>query len=228
MISAYLKSDVGKVRRTNEDACAVSSVEECVSEWQGTLADVGGWALLADGMGGHVGGEVAAGVAIAIMRAVMPSLRTEHDVGTAITTTNTALYLAMKRAPELKGMGTTLAGLVLLEGHALAFNLGDSRIYQLNRSGLSQVSIDDSEGHFLTQCLGGSQVQVPLEPHVVRLPLRPGTTMLLCSDGLTEMISDAKIAELLDQTESDPAADLIEAALAAGGHDNVSAIVIRA
>jgi protein phosphatase len=227
MIRAFVKSDVGRIRRTNEDACAISAVEECATQWQGSLAASGGWALLADGIGGHVGGEIAAAVAIAIMRPVMAGLRTDHDVATALTTTNAALYLAMSRAPELLGMGTTVAGVVLQGGEALAFNVGDSRIYLFNRSGLSQVSTDDAEGHFLTQCLGGSQVQVPLEPHVVRVPFEAGTTMLLCSDGLTDMLSDAEIAQVLKQGASDPAAALVDAALAAGGHDNVSAIVIQ-
>jgi serine/threonine protein phosphatase PrpC len=161
-----------------------------------------------------------------IMRPVMSALRTDHDIATVILSADTALYLAMEQDRRLEGMGTTIAGIVVRGEEILAFNVGDSRIYHLSSDALTQLSVDDVVGrNRLTQCLGGSQAQVELSPHVVRFPFRAADTLLLCSDGLTDMLSNQVISALLHS--SDPAAALVTAALDAGGHDNVSVIVAR-
>jgi serine/threonine protein phosphatase PrpC len=197
-----------------------------LTSWSGHLASDGGWALVADGLGGHAAGEVASVLAIEIMRPVMSALRTDHDVATALLSADTALYLAMDQDCGLEGMGTTIAGVVVRGEEILAFNVGDSRIYHLGDAGLTQFSADDVVGrNRLTQCLGGSQAQVKLNPHVARFPFRTGDTLLLCSDGLTDMLPDKTIGSLL--VAADPAAALIAAALEAGGHDNVSAVILR-
>lgn len=223
----FVRSHVGHIRSVNEDACSVSPVHGQVDAWRGRLSEGGGWALLADGLSGQAAGQVASALALAIVRPLMGGVRTERAVQALIRTADTALYLAMDQEPELRGMGTTIAGAVILSDEVLLFNVGDSRIYLHEAGKLSQVSIDDVvEGDLLTQCLGGAPSQGRLKPHITRRPLPPRMAILLCSDGLTGMLTDSQIALVLADYPSDPAGALVSAALAVGGHDNVSAIFI--
>jgi serine/threonine protein phosphatase PrpC len=188
---AFIRSHVGRVRRHNEDACAVSASDEVVTDWQGELPGRSGWAIVADGLGGHAAGEIASTLAVEILRPLMAGPRDHDDVASAIERADAGLYLAMIKAPATRGMGSTIAGIVLLGNHVLAFNVGDSRIYTLNGDSLAQISTDDVvEGNLLPQCLGGAHAQVAMNPHVVRIPLEPDTVLLLCTDGLTEMLPD--------------------------------------
>ena len=224
---AFLMSHVGRIRATNEDACALSSADERLTSWQGPIDCSGGWALLADGMGGHAAGEVASALAIEILRPMMPALRTDRDIAEAISTADTALYLAMERYPACHGMGTTIAGVLMADEETIIFNTGDSRIYALCGNSLRLLSNDDVvDGNMLTQCLGGAQEQIGLAPHIVRFRFQASTALLLCSDGLSDMLSDTDIARILNRRPANPAAALVDAAIEAGGHDNVSVIVI--
>lgn len=227
---AFAATHVGLVRSNNEDACALPgwASDSETERWHGHLPADGGWALVADGMGGHAFGEVASEMAVELLRPMMASLADRPAVEDALREANAYLFGAMMARPELGGMGTTLAGVVLHGETALAFNVGDSRIYRHAQGTLSQVSLDHGWGHVLTQCLGGASVPVELDPFVDSVGLGEGTRLLLCSDGLTDMLDDGEIARLLDDREGDPAAALVEAALAAGGVDNVTAVVIDA
>jgi serine/threonine protein phosphatase PrpC len=119
----------------------------------------------------------------------------------------------------------TIAGVVLRPDQTITFNVGDSRIYGFEDGELSQISRDHTaKSGALLQCLGGLQEPVPLLVHVHRLR---GRVILVCSDGLTDMLSDQQIAAVLTSDPVDPATSLVDAAVAAGGHDNVSAIVIQ-
>lgn len=219
---------MGCVRLNNEDACAVSATLDTLSDWQGDLLPEGGWALIADGLGGHAAGEVASTLAMAVMRPLMDALSTDEDVAAIIQAADAALYMAMEQAPELRGMGTTIAGAVMRRGQASIFNIGDSRVYAYSDGRLIQLSVDDSVGHRLTQCLGGAQAPIRLTPHLKRLAISPGDRLLLCSDGLTDMVANADITQIFLSRPSNPAAALVDAALTAGGDDNVSVIVIEA
>lgn len=205
----------------------MSGVRGTPVDWSGELAVDGGWALLADGMGGHVAGDVAASLAIEVMRPMMPELRTDMDITDAVNCADEAIFMAMQMRPELHGMGTTIAGVLLRPAAAMAFNAGDSRVYSFENGNLSQVSVDDvtRNGHLL-QCLGGYAEPVRMFVHVRRI--YAGASILICSDGLTDMVTDSDIAAILSNCPVDPAAALVDAALAGGGHDNVSVIFIEA
>jgi serine/threonine protein phosphatase PrpC len=220
---------VGHVRGNNEDAIAVSGTDAFpLSRWEGDLALWHGWALVADGMGGHVAGEAASQLAIELLRPVMSRLANARQVTTALQAVNEALFDTMARHPALAGMGTTIAGVVFLGDRALVFNLGDSRIYHHHRDALTKLSHDDVVGgNMLTQCLGGLDAPAELDPHVQETSLSPGSNLLLCSDGLTDMLTDAEIEDLLRSSGSGQAGRLVQAALHAGGIDNVSAVVIE-
>ena len=215
------------MRSSNEDRCAVSGSEDSLKSWQGELSIDSGWALVADGVGGHVAGEVAASIAIEVLRPMMGQLRGDEDIQQAVNAADRAIMMAMEMRPELRGMATTIAGVVLGPDGILAFNVGDTRVYAFDDGLLEQVSTDDATRNgALLQCLGGFQEPVPLLVHVRRV--RPEANMLLCSDGLTDMLQDEQIARVLNENPEQPAQALVRSALTAGGHDNVSVIVIQA
>jgi protein phosphatase len=195
-------------------------------QWIGDIAEDGGWALLADGMGGHVAGEIAATLAVEVLRPLMSHIQTPEDVQRAVNLADEAIFMAMKMRPELHGMGTTIAGAVIRPRGALTFNAGDSRVYALDRGVLRQTSIDDvMRSGALLQCLGGYAEPVPMHVHTKWVDA--DVDILLCSDGVTDLLSDVRMAELLAETSEDPAQDIVSAALSAGGHDNASAIFLQ-
>jgi serine/threonine protein phosphatase PrpC len=210
----------GHVRSNNEDYYATSSsdAEAGAAAWGGIIEPEAGWALIADGMGGHAAGEVASLLAVKCLSIMMADFSSEQAA-------NGALREAMRQQPNLAGMGTTIAGIRFIGSQAICFNVGDSRIYAADVGGLRQISEDHVvEGHVLTQSLGGWRTD-RLNPAVGTLPLLPSTRFLLCTDGLTDMVSDDNIAELIWSPE--PATELVEAALAGGGDDNITVIVIE-
>ena len=223
---AFAQSHVGLVRDGNEDACAVSSVAERVTSWSGLISGHDGWALIADGIGGHVAGEIASAMAIEILRPMMPALQTDEDIQSSVNAADAGLFMAMEMRPELRGMGTTIAGALLRPGAAVTFNAGDSRVYLFENGTLTQISVDDAtKGGQLLQCLGGFQEPVPLYVHIHQL--ERDATILLCTDGLTDLVADAQIATILTGRPADPALALVIAALKAGGRDNVSVVVVE-
>ncbi len=219
----------GLVRENNEDAIAVSAVTDIPpTGWTGSLLLSGGWALVADGIGGHAGGEVASRLAVELLRPVMSMLTDRHAVAQALTAASSGLFDTMDRHPELKGMGTTIAGVILQNDRALVFNVGDSRVYLFQDGRLEQVSEDHAvDGHTLTQCLGGLHGPRQIDPHVRTVRLAAGAGLLLCSDGLTDIAANQQIAEILGSDEPSHASLLLQAALAGGGRDNVSLVVLE-
>jgi protein phosphatase len=197
--------------------------------------------MVADGMGGHVAGEVASRLAV--------NAASSNDLGPVdrVAAGNRAIREEVAREPDLEGMGTTLT-LVTLDpdGKAVFAHVGDSRAYLLRDGNLEQVTNDHTvaaeyvllgkitseeavghpQRHMLTRTLGLTRfVSVDQE----ELALVPGDRVLLCSDGLTEMVSDQVIAGALAGPSPDEAVwSLIELANSAGGVDNISVIVIDA
>ena len=204
----WAASDVGRVRSNNEDCWAVSgqSSKQLSDRWEGPLEGQA-WALVADGMGGHAAGKMASALATECLRLVLPSLSSEEEIRSAIEATNLALHDAMKRQPKLKGMGSTLAGVVALGGSATLFNAGDSRIYVVAGGTLERVSEDHVvRGNQLTKCLGGSSVPYPVDPYFCAFELARDTRILLCTDGLTDELDDDEIAALVTLSSPTPVA----------------------
>ena len=223
---AFVASHVGLLRTLNEDACAVSSATERVTDWTGSISSQDGWALIADGLGGHVAGEIASALAIEIMRPLMSALQTEQDIQDAVNTADAGLFMAMELRPELHGLGTTIAGVLLRPSKAITFNAGDSRCYLFESGALTQVSVDDrTKRGRLLQCLGGFQEPVPMYVHTH--PVEGDATILLCSDGLSDLVADDEICSILASRAANPAQALVDAALKAGGNDNVTVVVIE-
>ncbi len=223
-------SHQGMVRQNNEDALFPDSAGE---------ADGPVTLMVADGMGGHVAGEVASRLAVNAAAAVDLSPSDRVAAG------NRAIREEVAREPSLEGMGTTMT-LVALdpEGVARFAHVGDSRAYLRREGELRQVTQDHTvaaeyvasgriapeeasshpQRHMLTRTLGLTRF---VNVDEVEVSLQAGDRILLCSDGLTEMISDSKIAEILSERGVEEAAwNLIDLANAAGGIDNISVIVI--
>ncbi len=204
--------------------------------------------VLADGMGGHRGGEVASAEAVA---GVLGSFdeRTRVGLARAVDRANQAVFGRAAGDVDLFGMGTTLCALALVRsegGDVLAVaNVGDSRVYRYGEGRLTQVSDDHSlvadlvragdlteeeavrhpQRNILTRALG---IESALSVDTWELPVRADDRYLLCSDGLFNEIDDDRIAVLLAGPNNPEltAASLVRAAVDAGGHDNVTALVV--
>jgi protein phosphatase len=246
-IQACGVSDVGNVRTNNEDAIYIDK--------DGRLL------LLADGMGGHERGEEASAAAIEIIKNHFnpDKIRSELEDTTdgivpveigcfqsiafaAVERTNSELFTRNKRDRLRRYMGTTIVGVVLVEGsYVLWFHVGDSRIYRFRDSSLKLLTEDHSAyAEWVHNGRPGSEpsksiITRAIGPRAAVLPTInwdkwvEGDTYILCSDGLTDMIDDDKIEGIL-KSESDivKIADaLADAAIAAGGKDNTSVVVCK-
>jgi PPM family protein phosphatase len=203
-----------------------------------------GLVAVADGMGGHRAGEVASATALEALRAAMAAGQPLRD---AIEGANDAVLEKSVTDHELRGMGTTLtAGTLGTDGNLLVGHVGDSRAYLVRDGELTQITNDHSlveemvrggeltpeqaESHprrsIITRALG---IDPEVEVDVYPLELRPGDRLLLCSDGLTTMLRGDEIAEILEgEPHPERAAQLlVDAANAAGGEDNVTALVVE-
>ncbi len=222
-------TDVGQVRDHNEDSYLVD--------------DDLGLIAVADGMGGHRGGEVASATALEALRVAFVA---GAPIDEAVVVANDAVHEQSVADPNLRGMGTTLtAGAFDDEGHVVLGHVGDSRAYLARDGGLDRVSTDHSLVEELIQAGELTPEQATVDPRrsqitraigleqgvlvdVIELDLTVGDRLLLCSDGLTDMLSEDEMATLLAE-EADPTAAatrLVDDANAAGGVDNITVIVI--
>lgn len=232
-VDVGVATDQGR-RDSNEDAALAS----------------GGVYVVADGMGGHEAGEVASSLAVETMGALVGTV---PDVETVTATLRDA-HARVRDLPSssLRRPGTTVTGVVLTAHEGVpcwvVLNVGDSRTYRMIGGVLEQVTADHSEiaelvasglvpadaaarhprRHVVTRVLGGGASSV--RPDVWLFPVSPGDRMVVCSDGLTDELSDTRIeTELRAAGSAQDAADrLVAAALAAGGHDNVTVVVVDA
>lgn len=225
-MKAYAKSHVGYHRATNEDMIALDGWTSRDGPPDTPQPIETAWAILADGMGGNVHGEVASELAVSLLAVMLPALTKTADLRAMIAAISDRIHSVMASHQELEGMGTTLVGVVRLERRLIGFNVGDSRLYRFTPDALEQLSIDDSIDHDLTQCIGGHDHIIPIA-HLCEWVAGPGERLLLCSDGLTDMLDDEQIHRVLAAGSHDPAHALIEAALSAGGHDNVSVAILN-
>ena len=219
----FALSNLGLVREGNEDAGLASSKLVAV----------------ADGMGGHAGGEVASKIAIAALTAK------EIDVDSLLTVTKEIDLAILDRSsaqPELAGMGTTLTALHLSEDAVGLLHVGDSRCYAFAGGKLNQLSIDHTvmqelidqgritpdeavnhpQRSLLTHALMGDS---GFEPAVQLYPVKLGDQFLLCSDGLTGVLSDFEIVKIIKKhSGQDLVENLVSETRAKGAPDNVTVI----
>ncbi|AUT00394.1 serine/threonine protein phosphatase [Nostoc sp. CENA543] len=228
-------SDPGLVRSNNQDHYHIDQE--------------GRFFIVADGMGGHAGGEEASRIATKEIQEYLTSNWDTPEPSTrlleqALWQANEAILQDQQNHPERADMGTTVVVAIFRDAPWYT-HVGDSRLYRLRESQLEQVTEDHTWvaraikvgditadearihpfRHVLSRCLGREdlhQVEVQL------LDVKPGDRLLLCSDGLTEELVDEKIADCLhDLNDLDKAAkSLVEAAKEQGGHDNITVVIV--
>jgi PPM family protein phosphatase len=234
-------SHVGLIRDDNEDSLVVGQWTLCAAETEAPQSFVFPLATplvvaVADGLGGHPGGDVASSLVARELARAGPTLDGEQRLRDVLNACNRALYGIAADQPTLMAMGTTVAGVLLTSDQVLAFNVGDSRVYMHGPDGLRQVSIDDrpplaaGQEHtsIVTQTLGGGFAYADLEPHVWACPQSTEVRWLICSDGLSDLVGDQALNDLLQESEDSEAAfGLWKAAIDAGGSDNITLALVR-
>lgn len=222
-------TDVGRVRTLNEDA--VLSHPPLF--------------VVADGMGGHAAGEVASQATVDTLRVLDTTTVGGEALRTAIRSANRVVYERSINEPGLRGMGTTVCAIAENGPLLTIANVGDSRVYRVSAGHFEQVSrdhsyvnelvdageitLDEARVHphrnIVTRALG---IEPDVEVDVWEVEAVGGDRYLLCSDGLVDEITDGTIARVLG-TVADPqaaAAELVRLANEAGGHDNISVVVV--
>ena len=231
------KSDPGLIRSNNQDNFYI---------------DLNGrFFIVADGMGGHAGGEQASQIAT---QKIQEYLSTNWDsskspeilLEEALWDANKAILVDQENHPERSDMGTTVVVVIFGSGEPpWCAHVGDSRLYRLRESHLEQLTEDHTWvaraikmgdvtqdearthpfRHVLSRCLGREDLhQIDVQP----FDIKAGDRLLLCSDGLTEELADQKIASYLQECSlvDKAAVSLIEAAKDEGGHDNITVVII--
>ena len=241
LLDAFALSVPGR-RPNNEDAI-------CVRPELGLF-------VVADGMGGYEGGEVASAIAVDAICELVRRTAGDRDVTwpyrldpqrsldeneILIATKLANDRIAARRHGELGSMGSTVAVLRIVDARAVISHVGDSRVYRLRGGALTQLTIDHS---LLEQLIAQGTAPIDIETfpfrHVVTRALgiggdpevqvdhaRSGDVYLLCSDGLSEVLATDEIAALLEYSAERSCRALVDAAYAAGSRDNISAIVVR-
>lgn len=237
-------TDLGRVRHNNEDRFYLCD-QHCSS-----IADRGLVYAVADGMGGHAGGEFASGTTVE----VLDTFYTEPLSGTleelmrrTIERANEAILARSNAEPDLARMGTTLTAVHLLGGQTMTiWHVGDSRVY-LTREGTIKRLTDDHSlvadqvrmgliteadalvhpaRNVITRALG---TRIDVRPDVYTYEVQPGDSLLVCSDGLHGVVPEPDILESLAQpvTAQEVCQRLVERANGLGGPDNITVVVVR-
>ena len=204
----------GLVRDHNEDGLVIGQWTLCAAETktpQTLVFPIGNPLVVAvaDGLGGHPGGDVASSLVVRELARAAPTLDSEQRLLDVLNACNRALYAIAAAQPMLTAMGTTVAGVLLTSDQVFAFNVGDSRVYTHGPDGLQQVSVDDSpalapgQEHtvIVTQTLGGGLTYTDVEPHVAAFPQSVEVRWLVCSAGLSDLVRDDTVSGLLDESE---------------------------
>lgn len=231
ILSAF-RTDVGKVRANNQDAPIVSEKLRLYG--------------VADGMGGHKGGEVASTSARDdLLRELEGKTPSVAALSSAIEEVNRQIYHQQEHDDALTGMGTTLSVLWMSDNFVYIGHVGDSRVYLLRDGEFKQMTLDHSlveqlvrEGvlteeetqnhpmrNIITRAIGTDE---SVEVDVVVEERRKGDLWLACSDGLHGLVDDRQMRDALRQYAPEKAADvLLKAALDAGGRDNVTLVIVH-
>lgn len=236
------KSDVGRVRETNQDSYYVSDIKDDIKLF-----------ILADGMGGYKGGEIASQLAvesaknyICVNFAKIENKEKEvilNLIEGAIEYANNVVYEKSQEIPELNEMGTTLEVCLIYGNKAFIGHVGDSRIYRIRKNIIRKLTTDHSyveklvrEGsitreesynhpkkNMLLKALGCKSL---VEPDVFYKAFLKDDILLMCSDGLTNMLRDNEIYDVLLKNPDKPENALINRANIVGGYDNITAIIV--
>jgi len=236
-------SDIGRIRHNNEDMLAVKG--EFVRDGSYTeeieVAEKKFLIAVADGMGGHNGGELASEFVLQRMSAMAESLPpTENDeslqmlLDQHIRQVHVALNQLGKQNPGLKGLGSTFTGILFHYGRLYLIHIGDSRLYRYRRQIIALLSKDHTLRNMLNDpsipankianCFGGGVDDIFFDFEALTDRLLDDDMLLLCSDGLSGELTDDEITQAL--TNNADCAKLVQLAKERGGNDNISLVMI--
>lgn len=242
MIKAYAKSDVGKVREINEDAFYISNSLDEVQLY-----------MLADGMGGYNGGEIASKLAIQSAKNYIENnfkeIEKDKDsiiqlIGSSIEYANMVVYEKAKENKELSGMGTTLEVCLIYNNRAFIGHVGDSRIYRIRKEFMRKLTQDHSyvqklvkdgtitqeevahhpQKNMLMKALGCNAF---VEPDVMVKGFLKDDILIMNSDGLTNLVSQEEIFKEAKKNIEQATKNLVQMANDNGGYDNITVIIIK-
>ncbi len=237
----FAKTDIGKARELNQDYYYISEETDEPKMY-----------ILADGMGGYKGGEIASKLATESARKYIQnnfsSITKEKEeilklVNSAVEYANMVVYEKSKEIPELEGMGTTIEICLIYNNKAYIGHVGDSRIYRIRKNIIRKLTKDHSyvqklvedkkitreeakihpKKNMLTKALGCTEY---VEPDIRARNFEKGDIFIMCSDGLTNMVEEKRIYELVKADITTSADKLVEEANDAGGYDNITVIII--
>ena len=237
-----VKTDVGKARDLNEDSYYVPQEDDDLKLF-----------IVADGMGGYNGGEIASSLAIKAAKNYIETnfISTPKDresilelIKSSMQYANMVVYEKSKEQKELEGMGTTLEVCLIYNNKLYIGHIGDSRIYRLRGEFFRKLTHDHSyvqklvkdgtitqeeanhhpKKNMLMKALGCTAF---VEPDITVKGFVKDDIVLICSDGLTNMVEEPEIYNILKNEGTLAAEKLVEKANENGGYDNITAIVIR-
>ena len=242
MIKAYAKSDVGKVREANEDSFYISDSLDEIQIY-----------ILADGMGGYKGGEIASKLAIQSARNYIESnfkqIEKDKDsiiqlVGSSVEYANMIVYEKSKENKELEGMGTTLDVCLIYNNRVFIGHVGDSRVYRIRKEFMRKLTQDHSyvqklvkdgtitkeeathhpQKNMLMKALGCNAF---VEPDVMVKGFLKDDILIMNSDGLTNLVSQEELYKEAKKDIEQAPKELVKLANEHGGYDNITVIVIK-
>lgn len=242
MIRAFATSDVGKAREINEDYFYISYPDDKIQLF-----------ILADGMGGYNGGEIASKLAVTAAKNYILTNFDENNtnkdvllelVKSSVSYANMIVYEKAKETEELSNMGTTLDVCLIYQNKAFISHVGDSRVYRMRNEFFRRLTkdhsyvqrlIDDGEltkdeamvhpkKNMLMKALGCESF---IEPDGMVRGFLKDDVLLMCSDGLTNMVSEEEIVQIIKDNPTDATKLLVQRANDLGGVDNITAIIIR-
>lgn len=240
-MEAFASTDIGKVRDMNQDSYYISDENDEIKLY-----------IVADGMGGYKGGEIASKLAIEsaknYIRNNFEEIKKEKElilelIKNAIEYANMVVYEKSKEIEELNGMGTTIDVCLVYSNKVYIGHIGDSRVYRLRKEFFRKLTVDHSyveqlvkEGNItkeeaynhpkknmLTKALGCTPF---VEPDVMVKGFLKDDILLMCSDGLTNMLKDSKIYEIIKENPKEASKNLVKKANELGGYDNITAVII--
>ena len=242
MIKAYAKSDVGKVREINEDSYYISESLDEVQLY-----------IIADGMGGYNGGEIASSLAIKSAKNYIENNFAQADkdkesiiqlVASSLEYANMVVYEKSKENKELNGMGTTLDICLIYNNKAYIGHVGDSRIYRIRKDFIRKLTQDHSyvqklvkdgtitpeqaekhpQKNILLKVLGCNAF---IEPDVMVKGFLKEDVLVMCSDGLSNMVTQDDIYKMASGNIEQATVDLVDKANENGGYDNITVVIIK-
>jgi len=241
-MKAFAKTDVGRVRENNQDYCAIATSEDRVPCF-----------IVADGMGGYNGGEIASRIAVLNVKEYIQEHWQEENalregfiatlLEEAIEYANSKVFQKASEEKDLEGMGTTLEVCVIYNNKVYIGHVGDSSVYRIRKQFIRKLTTDhsyvqqlvkdgkiskeDARSHpkknMITKALGCAE---KVQPDILVKGFLKEDILLMSTDGLTNMLEENQIYDIIKSAPEEAADTLVEKANEFGGYDNITAVVI--